>query len=423
MEQQGPPAPAGIAGLRHALVVEDSTVQRRLLVAILRRWGLRVSEARNGAEALTLCTTDPPDLVLSDWMMPVMDGPAFCRAFRSLPRDYGYFILLTSREERDAVTEGLDAGADDFLTKPVDPQELRARIAAGARILDMQRQLSDRNRQLGATLAELQGAHARINQDLLQARRFQQSLVPERLRDFGTLRLSLLLEPCGHIGGDLVGMFAAGAGRAGFYSIDVAGHGIASALMCARIGAFLSGLHGGEQTPAFDGTTGRPRPPQELVSILNHRILQETEADEYFTICCGTVDLASGQVNLVQAGHPHPLLLRRDGSSVPLGPGGLPVGVIADASWPSFSVRLEPGERLLLHSDGLEDAAARETALLSEQGLAQLLQSTAQEAGISGGFLDRLFARLRQSLPRGEGFADDISAVLLEYHGSQGGSP
>ncbi|SIT74334.1 sigma-B regulation protein RsbU (phosphoserine phosphatase) [Pontibaca methylaminivorans] len=407
-------------------MVEDSAAQRRLLAAILRRWGLRVSEARNGAEALALCTTDPPDLVLSDWMMPVMDGPAFCRAFRDLPRDYGYFILLTSREERNAVAEGLDAGADDFLTKPVDPQELRARIAAGARILDMQRQLSDRNRQLGATLAELQGAHARINDDLVQARRFQQSLVPERLRDFGTLRLSLLLEPCGHIGGDLVGMFAAGAERAGFYSIDVAGHGIASALMCARIGAFLSGLHGGEQAPALEGMTGQPRlrRPPDLAMTLNRRLLQDSEAGEYLTMCYGTVDLASGRVDLVQAGHPHPLLLRRDGSSVALGPGGLPVGVLADASWPSFSLRLEPGERLLLHSDGLDDAAARGVAPPSEQGLARLLQSTAQEAGISaGGFLDGLFARLRQSLPRGEGFADDISAVLLEYDGPQGGSP
>lgn len=82
------------------LVVDDSDLQRLILVPLLTRWGFQVSQAASGQDALALCAAEPPDLVLSDWMMPGMDGLAFCRAFRALPRDdYGYFILLTSKRQ------------------------------------------------------------------------------------------------------------------------------------------------------------------------------------------------------------------------------------------------------------------------------------------------------------------------------------
>ena len=119
--------------IQTVLVVDDSRMQRRILCASLRRWGFVVSEAASGTEALQVCREHPPDLVLSDWMMPGMDGLDFCREFRAMPREtYGYFILLTSKSGKEEIANGLDAGADDFLTKPVNASELRARIAAPA---------------------------------------------------------------------------------------------------------------------------------------------------------------------------------------------------------------------------------------------------------------------------------------------------
>ncbi len=107
--------------IRQVLVVDDSRLQRRILSASLKRWGFDVREAETATEALDICREFPPDLVMSDWMMPGMSGPEFCREFRQMVRDtYGYFILLTSKSEKDAIAHGLDAGADDFLTKPVN---------------------------------------------------------------------------------------------------------------------------------------------------------------------------------------------------------------------------------------------------------------------------------------------------------------
>ena len=182
--------------MAHVLVVDDSRLQRRILTASLTRWGYRVSEASTGQEALDTCRRDPPDLVISDWMMPGMDGLEFCQAFRRMPRDdYSYFILLTSKSEKEAVALGLDCGADDFLTKPVNPVELRARISAGARIIDMQRQLTEKNRLIRSTLHELQALYDALDSDLIEAKKLQQSLVRERHRDFGAARFRFCCAP------------------------------------------------------------------------------------------------------------------------------------------------------------------------------------------------------------------------------------
>ena len=111
---------------RSVLVVDDSRLQRRILSAMLKRWGFDVIEASTGAEALDLCKKSRPESIFSDWMMPELNGPDFCRAFRNLyPNDYSYFILLTSKSEKNDIANGLDSCADDFLTKPVNARGLR----------------------------------------------------------------------------------------------------------------------------------------------------------------------------------------------------------------------------------------------------------------------------------------------------------
>ena len=137
------------AELRRIVVVDDSPLQLKIMSAMLERRGYEVWQAESAEDALKLCEDIHPDAVLSDWMMPGMDGLEFCRRFREMPREsYGYFILLTSKSEKGEIARGLDAGADDFLTKPVNADELLARIKAGARILTMERRLSE-------TLAQL----------------------------------------------------------------------------------------------------------------------------------------------------------------------------------------------------------------------------------------------------------------------------
>ena len=135
------------AGLRRPiLVVDDSRAQRRLLTKALARWGHTTLEAESGEAALALCRSVDIEFVISDWVMPGMSGVAFCRAFREMMRDKpAYFILLTAQTEREVLAEGLESGADDFLSKPFNTIEMKARITAGQRILSAQLDLRDKN--------------------------------------------------------------------------------------------------------------------------------------------------------------------------------------------------------------------------------------------------------------------------------------
>ncbi len=412
-----PQASPAAGGPQTVLVVDDSRAQRRLLCSYLKRWGFDVVEAASGEEALAICRRDDPSLIVSDWMMPGMGGLELCRAYRALRKDrYGYFILLTSKSDKGEVAEGLDVGADDFLTKPVAAAELRARIRAGQRVLDMERELTAKNSLLSKTLADLQVLHEAIDRDLIEARKLQQSLVRDRMRHYPGATVSLMLQPSGHVGGDLVGAFQANAREIGVYSIDVSGHGIASALMTARIAAYFSG-NSPQQNIAIARTAGGAlamRPPAEVADSLNRIIFDEIETEHYLTMLLARIDLASGRVTMTQAGHPHPLLHRRDGKTEVLGSGGFPVGLVPGAQFHEFEAQLGPGDRLFLGSDGMTESTGPGGTMLGEEGLARLLQRNRDLTG------DRFFEAMMWDLSNfaeNRAFSDDVSAALVEFRG------
>lgn len=405
------PKAATVGDRRRVLVVDDSRMQRRILSAQLARSGYEVIEAGSAEEGLELCAARAPDIVLSDWVMPGMSGLEFCRAFRDQNRaSYGYFVLLTSKNDKNEVAQGLESGADDFLSKPVNGEELRARLAAGERILTMERELRQKNQLLRA-------AQEAIERDLGEARKLQQSLIKERHRSFGSAEVTLMLRPSGHVGGDLVGFFPINARRIGLFGIDVSGHGIASALMTARIAGYLSGSSP-EQNVAlilsefgiYDG-----RPPAEVAQHLNTLILEEMETESYFTLIYADVDLVSGEVSLVQAGHPHPAVQRADGSIEFLGHGGLPIGLLPMAGYDEVATVLAPGDRLFLMSDGITEAADPSGEMLCEEGLSRLMRDSVKLRGQA--FLDALFWDL-SGYAQGN-LVDDVSAVLFEFDGAK----
>ena len=402
--------------LCRVLVVDDSRVQRRILTLMLERWGYIVAEAEDAESALDLCTVFQPDFIISDWVMPGMSGPEFCAAFRATPRtSYGYFILLTSKSEKAAVASGLESGADDFLTKPVNGDELRARINAGVRILSMEQELRSKTKVIADTLAELQSVHAVIDKDLQQARVLQQSLMPVRSAVFGNSRVSLLLRSCGHVGGDLAGMFSAPNGDFGLFSLDVSGHGITSAMMTARVAGHLSAEHLDENLALERQGDGFAfLPPHRMAERLNARMVARQGVTEYLTLAYMHVAQDSGVARFVQAGHPPPLLLRRSGEAAFLGSGGLPIGLIDDACFDDHEVALEPGDRLLLYTDGFTEAGLPDGTMLDSDGFLDLVLSISDD--VTGpAFLDALYDALREKIGASADFDDDISAALLEY--------
>ncbi len=149
----GPQVPT----LRSVLVAEDDTISRRTVVSALARGGNQVVEAKDGLEAWDMLQ-DPnaPRLAILDWMMPGLDGLRLCRDLkRANDGKTRYLILVTSKAERQDVVKGLEAGADDYMIKPFDAEELRARVRVGFRVLDLQEKLAHRVDELEQALFQI----------------------------------------------------------------------------------------------------------------------------------------------------------------------------------------------------------------------------------------------------------------------------
>src|SRR5260221_11110218 len=139
------------------LIAEDDSVSRRLLQAALAKWGYEVVVTSDGQQAWeALQQAPPPSLLILDWLMPGMDGLEICRKVRALPAyRSAYIILLTGRTSKEDVISGLDAGADDYVTKPFDPGELRARVSVGVRVAQLQLKLAERVYEVEDALAKV----------------------------------------------------------------------------------------------------------------------------------------------------------------------------------------------------------------------------------------------------------------------------
>jgi diguanylate cyclase (GGDEF)-like protein len=169
------------------LIVEDSPVYRKLISDHLRRWELSSTVAENGSQAWSLLQrADSPKLVLLDWVLPDMDGIELCRRIRQMgtSRPYVYVILLTGKDGQQNMLKAMQAGVDDYLNKPFDELELKARLLVGKRILDLQDELIAARESMrhGATHDSLTGLLNRgeimefLNRELLRAKREQKTV-------------------------------------------------------------------------------------------------------------------------------------------------------------------------------------------------------------------------------------------------------
>ena len=138
------------------LIAEDDHISRKILQTILTKQGNEVTAAEDGLKALEALKKETPDILITDWMMPNLDGLQLSRQVRALNLpSYVYIILLTALTDKQRIIEGLDAGADDYITKPYDKTELMARVKAGERVIQLEKTLRQKNLELSEALVQV----------------------------------------------------------------------------------------------------------------------------------------------------------------------------------------------------------------------------------------------------------------------------
>jgi sigma-B regulation protein RsbU (phosphoserine phosphatase) len=391
------------------LIADDDPISRHLLQRTLTQWGYEVTMAQDGAEAWRLFEQRDFPLVISDWVMPGLDGLELVRRIRSCPRPgYVFIFLLTAKSRKGDVIEGLAAGADDFVTKPFDRDELHMRLRGGERVLRLEQELLERNRVLSERNAEME-------LDLRMACEVQQALLPQGYPSFpasappegSALRFCDRYRPNGAVGGDFFDVLALSDTRAGLFICDVMGHGVRAALVTAMVRALLEGMRGTEDPGLFLSEMNR-----ELLAILG-----QGNIPVFLSAFYGVMDTRTGVICYANAGHPSPLQFHRSSkefgqlrmaSNMP----GPPLGVRDQASYVSTDAALNPGDVLILYTDGVYEVMGEQQELFGEE---RLLAAFGRRMELpTGRLFDEVLAEVLE-FSAGKGFADDVCLLGMEY--------
>jgi phosphoserine phosphatase RsbU/P len=381
---------------RRILLVEDSSTMRRILSARLTEEGFAVDTAVDGKDALAKMRHVQPELILTDYEMPELDGAGLCRALkqdaelRTLP-----VLMLTTLGEVANRVEGLDAGADDYIQKPKSPEEfleLYARIRAHLRTADLQRSLAERNR-------ELEAAQKKLKFELDLARKVQLGLMPHPPHPRGVLRVAVRYTPANELGGDVYDFYRLENSRMGVLVADVSGHGVNSAMLSGVVKALAANL----SIAVIE--------PGELLAGL------DVAAEQFFPegyFCTGFYLIADEETGLLRyagVGHPPAIIVGPSGPrTLKSNPGMLGIGMVDGTA--GGDDRLLPGESLLVYTDGLPDAMDPSDEVFGEERLKTVLQS--HYGSDPSAILDQIEKALETHVSPGQA-SDDINIIVVQY--------
>jgi sigma-B regulation protein RsbU (phosphoserine phosphatase) len=378
------------------LVVDDCHQSRLVAASVLRQQGVRqIFFATDGQEALTAALEHTPDLILLDLIMPNMDGYACCRALRQLP---GFtetpIIVQTGVEDTAGLTEAFAAGATDFVRKPIHANELISRTQVHLERLALMKILNAQQRQL--------------QQELQAARAMQEMMLPDAtlqrgLAELYGIDLAVHHQPCQSLSGDLWSAQPLGLREVAFWQIDFSGHGMLATMNGFRFHALTQA----RLTPASD--------PGSYLSELNTALHELLPRHCFATMFYGVLDVEAGRLRFSTAAHTTPLILRADGSLLPLEGQSFPLGALKESTYRTEEVPFTCGDTLFLYSDGLMERWER----FDEAALLRLLHSTQtaapEEATLHADARLRRLLDAVQPVHATAPLKDDLSVMVIQY--------
>jgi len=353
------------------LVAEDDRDSQKLLIRILEKEGYKVVAADNGLMAWDSFQKEDIRLVITDWLMPEMDGIELCRKIRAMENPgYVYIIIVTALVDKKDLVQAMNTGADDYVTKPYDKGELIARVRAGQRIIDLEQQISQKNR-------ELQKANIILKNDLIAARKLQESYLPKKAPEVSGIKFAWFFNPCEMLGGDTFNFFRLDEEHVAVYVLDVSGHGVPAAMLSVMLSRILTPDPTRGGLLARKSVGGKPEPifPKDLADILNRRFPMDAEVGQYFTLLYGVIHVPTLRLSVVQAGHPYLLHLQKNGEIDFIQKPGFPIGLYDHADFEEETIQLAGGDTVFFYTDGIVEAHNVKEEFFGAQRLAKSVYS------------------------------------------------
>ncbi|MBN2548807.1 MAG: SpoIIE family protein phosphatase [Anaerolineales bacterium] len=374
--------------LEHILIVDDNPNNLRLVSEMLRERGYLLRAVASGKRALASIELDPPEMILLDIRMPEMDGYQVCQQIKANPRTKDIpVIFISALDEIQDKMKAFEAGGVDYVTKPFQLEEVIARVETHLSLRRLQRNLEESNQ--------------RMQRELALAARVQSSIMRQHLPELPGWQTAVKLLPAKLICGDFFDVARLPNGNVAILIADVVDKGVGAALYMSMSMALLRSY-----------IIEHPQNPGLVFQATNHRILEDTQADQFVTVFLGILNPETGALVYSNAGHNPPLLVSHD----PARPlellkhTGTALGILEEMSWTQQQIRLSPGDSLVLYTDGITEAENTGQDFYGLDRLVEMVNSLRGQPAQA--VLEAILENLQQFT--GEmAQSDDIALVIL----------
>ncbi|HVT43128.1 MAG TPA: fused response regulator/phosphatase [Thermoanaerobaculia bacterium] len=390
------------------VIIDDNSNDIVLMRRVLERAGYGVSHASSGEEGITLLRNGSVDCVMVDYRMPGMDGYEVCRQIKADPQVQNIPVLmLTGADSTRNVVDGLDSGADDFVTKSSEIDVILARVRALLRVKAYQDRMAEQSEQLRHLYEEVKeksdrimALNQRFNKDLEIARRVQESLLPKRSLRLREMEIRSAYIPTETLSGDFYDYFIQDESLYVFVA-DVSGHGLPAAILVSLLKSYLHSEAGSAASLA------------EFMAGLNDFLVDVSLPSQFATAQLLRLDKSGSSLTFSNAAHPPFVLFeRREGkANIREMPGHL-LGAMRGMRFEEHTTPVGPGDLLFVYTDGLTDRKGETGEFYSIDRITTILEES-QAAGIDV-IYDRLYDDIA-GFASTEDFRDDIAFVLTRF--------
>ena len=314
------------------LIVDNDEINVAIFKELLEEQYV-LATVSSGQQCLEKIDQFKPDLVLLDIIMPGMDGYETCRRIKSEPQsETTHIILVSSKTSVESRLKGYEVGADDYITRPFDGDELLAKIKVQIRLRE--------------AIMNLASLHAQLSEELRLAGLVQRDFLPEKLPNCDKLRWATVFLPTECVSGDIYDVKRIDEQHVGFYVADVVGHGMPAALLSIFINQAIAVYEDAQNNHCVLS-------PAELMKNVNLRMsAQKLSGSQFVTCCYCLININTLQLTYCRAGHPYPILIRAKEQPRYLEIEGSLLGIFGEAEYSQRTIQLQSGDKLLLYSDG-----------------------------------------------------------------------